>query len=144
MFLDAQGHMLRICAGCDKWHTGVIYLHRTASTQCMAAWRDVLITNPKFDTDQAAIDFVESKPGKCPRAVSLPSRHLLFAKDYVAWLLAPHRTFVHLTAAGRLETQDAFYRNFVVPNILNSTQLDASKLCTDKRCLRPQIGRAHV
>src|SRR3546814_20051713 len=104
----------------------------------MAGGRGLFRTNPKFDTDQSAIDFVESKPGKCPRSVIFPSQHLLFAKDYVAWLLAPHRTFVHLTAAGRLETQDAFFRNFVVPNILKSTQLDASKLGTDKKCLRPQ------
>jgi hypothetical protein len=51
-------------------------------------------------------------------------------------MLAPYRTFVHLTAAGRMETQDSFYRYFVVPNIIKSAQLDASQLGTPKECAK--------
>ena len=50
----------------------------------------------------------------------LPSRHLLFAKDYIGMLFTSGQTFLHLTSAGRMDTQDYFYREIVVPRLRNS------------------------
>ena len=62
------------------------------------------------------------RSGACPtaRALVLPARHLLFAKDYIGMTLTSGQTFLHLTAAGRLDTQDFFYRDIVVPRLRNA------------------------
>lgn len=75
MFPDAKGHYVGFCSGCEKWHTGIIWLRRDANMQCMRKWEEILLSG-KYDTDQESIDDAE-RTGACPRALSLPDRHLL-------------------------------------------------------------------
>lgn len=117
-FLDAKGHYVGFCAGCEKWHTGVMYLNREASKRCMKAWASVL-SKGMFPTDQQSLDFVEQNRS-CHNPVAIPSRHLLFAKDYLAMILTSGQTFVHLTSANRKEDSDYFYREIIVPRIRNA------------------------
>ena len=65
---------------------------------CMEAWEKILLSG-MFTTDQESIDEAE-RIGACPRALVLPSKHLLFAKDYIGMMLTSGQTFLHLTAAG--------------------------------------------
>jgi hypothetical protein len=145
MFLDARGHFFGFCSGCDKWHTGIIWLRNPSapsvatgtsekkistvlssassslaplSSSCVEEWRNVLLSG-RYNTDQQSIDYAEEK-GHCPASLAFSSRHLLFAKDYFAAFLTPARTFVHLTSVSRMDTQDPFYRYYVVPNIKSS------------------------
>ena len=174
-FLDAKGHYVGFCSGCEKWHTGVVWLQRRnidgkvdgdgaekngrrlqistpdavlidavnkdmdesrASTNnlatndlvtdtavskgeaksefisnkigingltdkdqtCMSAWENILLSG-RFNTDQESMDEAE-KIGACPHALILPSKHLLFAKDYIGMFFTAGQTFTHLTAAG--------------------------------------------
>ncbi|RYG62978.1 hypothetical protein EON64_16860 [archaeon] len=117
-FLDAKGHYVGFCSGCEKWHTGVIFLTRGAGQTCLAAWAAVLRSG-MFATDQESLDYVESHRN-CTAMISIPSRHLLFAKDYIGMLFTSGQTFVHLTSANRLDSQDYFYREIMVPKIRNS------------------------
>ncbi len=90
----------------------------------------------KYDTDQESIDEAENTH-KCPNAMSFSSKHLLFAKDYFAMFLTPSRTFVHLTAISRIESQDFFYKSYIVPSVrsslrssgLNMKPYDDAKAC---------------
>ena len=139
-FGDAKGHYVGFCAGCEKWHTGVLLLSRhgaapvpTGKNKCLQAWADVLASG-RYDTDQESLDAAE-RNGACPHAHMLPSRFLLFAKDYLATLLTTGHTFVHVTSAARLSTQDSFYR-WWVPHIrgtlaskLSPKLLDRKKTC---------------
>eukprot|EP01033_Poteriospumella_lacustris_P010846 gene10847-7715_t len=118
-FLDAKGHYVGFCSGCEKWHTGVMYLTRKSAEEpnsCLKAWAKVLGSG-MYDTDQESLDFTENN-GSCPHAVSIPSRHLLFAKDYIAMMFTSGQTFIHLTAVNHKEDQDYFYREIVVPRPL--------------------------
>lgn len=120
-FLDAKGHYVGFCSGCEKWHTGVMYLTRKSAEEpnsCLKAWAKVLGSG-MYDTDQESLDFTENN-GSCPHAVSIPSRHLLFAKDYIAMMFTSGQTFIHLTAVNHKEDQDYFYREIVVPRVRNS------------------------
>jgi hypothetical protein len=117
-FLDAGGHYVGFCSGCEKWHTGIVYLSRSHSETCLKEWARVL-SSGRFTTDQESIDFSEAN-GFCPYSVAIPSRHLLFAKDYLAMIFTSGQTFIHLTAANRPEDTDYFYREFVVPRIRNA------------------------
>jgi hypothetical protein len=117
-FLDAGAHYVGFCSGCEKWHTGVLYLQRNSGQNCLKAWGEIL-TSGKFNTDQQSLDYAESL-GNCSKGVAIPSRHLLFAKDYIGMVLTSGQTFIHLTAANRADTQDAFYTNFIIPRIRNS------------------------
>ena len=153
MFLDARGHFFGFCSGCDKWHTGIIWLqnptYSTISTptdqvisvdeksNCMTEWRNVLLSG-RYTTDQQSIDYAE-KQGHCPAPLAFSSRHLLFAKDYFAAFLTPARTFIHLTAVSRMDTQDPFYRYYIVPNIKSSLRpagLNLKQYQTHKKCLK--------
>lgn len=120
MFLDAGGHFFGFCSGCEKWHTGVIYLSRDSGKSCLQEWEKVILSG-KYDTDQQSIDDVYNR-GYCPNALVLPSKHLLFAKDYFALFLTPSRTFIHLTSINRLDSQDFFYTKYVVPNLRSSLE----------------------
>lgn len=117
-FLDAKGHYVGFCSGCEKWHTGVIYFTRHLSEKCMKSWGDIL-SSKMFQTDQESLDFAE-KNGSCIHPVAIPSKHLLFAKDYIAMVLTSGQTFVHLTSANRAKEADYFYRELVLPRIRNS------------------------
>jgi hypothetical protein len=117
-FLDAKGHYVGFCTDCEKWHTGVIYMVRGLGTDCLAAWAKVLRSG-RYGTDQESLDYVEAK-GNCSHMVALPSRHLLFAKDYIGMIFTSGQTFIHLTAANRMDSQDFFYRDYVIPRIRNS------------------------
>jgi hypothetical protein len=102
-FWDAKGHYVGFCSGCEKWHTGILLMHRHHGGQCLSAWREILLSG-KFDTDQESLDEAE-RIGKCTQLVNFPSRHLIFAKDYIGWVLTSGHTFVHLTSAARIDTQ---------------------------------------
>lgn len=135
MFLDAGGHFFGFCSGCEKWHTGLIWMQRGVGTTCLAAWGEILLSG-QFDTDQESIDEAE-RQGRCPNAMSFSSKHLLFAKDYFAMFLTPSRTFVHLTAISRIDSQDFLYKNYIVPNIrsaLRSSGLNMKKYDNPKTC----------
>ena len=145
MFLDARGHFFGFCSGCEKWHTGIIWLHRKdANGPCMTGWRDILLSG-KYDTDQESIDEAE-RNGKCKHTMAFSSRHLLFAKDYFASFLTPSRTFVHLTAISRLDTQDYFYRYYIVPGIKSSLRpagLNLLKYDNEKKCVINNVHRSN-
>lgn len=120
-FLDAKGHYVGFCAGCEKWHTGVMYLTRRSAEQpnsCLKAWATVL-SSGMYTTDQESLDFTERNMS-CPHVVAMPTRHLLFAKDYIGMLFTSGQTFIHLTAVNHKEDQDYFYREIVVPRIRNA------------------------
>lgn len=102
-FLDAKGHYVGFCSGCEKWHTGILLLHRNHGAECLKAWREILLSG-KFDTDQESLDEAENS-GACLQLVNFPPRHLIFAKDYIGWVLTSGHTFVHLTSAARIDTQ---------------------------------------
>lgn len=133
-FGDARGHYVGFCAGCEKWHTGVMILRRGQGTRCLKAWEEI-IQSGRYRTDQQALDRAEQK-GSCPQAYMLPPQYLLFAKDYIASLLTTGHTFVHVTSAGRMSTQDGFYRMFAVPRIRQSLRdaVDPAILDTPKEC----------
>ena len=40
-FLDAKGHYVGWCSGCEKWHTGVMWFKRGFGSSCLKAWRKV-------------------------------------------------------------------------------------------------------
>jgi hypothetical protein len=110
-------------------------MQRGVGNTCLKAWEEILLSG-KFETDQESIDEAEHQ-GRCPNAMSFSSKHLLFAKDYFAMFLTPSRTFVHLTAITRLDSQDFFYKNYIVPSVrtslrtsgLHMKQYDKSKTC---------------
>lgn len=130
MFPDSKGHYVGFCSGCDKWHTGIIWMrnlpnapidnniYNDVTEQCLNQWNYAL-NSGSFQTDQRSIDEVE-KNGHCPYMITLLTRHLIFAKDYIGILLLGKPTFWHLTGAGRPEEQDYFYRNFILPVIFKS------------------------
>lgn len=134
-FLDAKGHYVGFCSGCEKWHSGVMWYRRGLGEECLRTWGD-LLTSGKFTTDQAALDHAEKNLKKCPNYFSFPTRHLLFAKDYIGMALTSGHTFVHLTAAGRPEEQGYFYREIVVPRLRDALHppLNPSKLLRRKVC----------
>ena len=135
-----------------------MWFRRGRGEACLKAWENLLVSG-KYDTDQAALDYVEMVPldssssgggdgsggggdvgaSSCPHAFAFPARHLLFAKDYIGMLLTSGQTFVHLTAAGRPETQDYFYREIVVPRWRQALHppLNPSKLAHRKTCAAP-------
>lgn len=112
----------------------VVWLRRGKGEACLQKWGELLLSG-QFDTDQESLDAAE-KAGACPNLYSFPTRHLLFAKDYIAMLFTSGQTFVHLTAAGRPEDTDYFYREIMVPHIRNSLSppLNPSKLHRRKVC----------
>jgi hypothetical protein len=121
MFLDAGGHFFGFCAGCEKWHTGVIYMTRGGGEQCLREWERVLLSG-KYDTDQQSIDSAYNN-GFCPNTIVLPSKHLLFAKDYFAMFLTPARSFVHLTSINKKSSDsNGFYKYYIVPKIRSDIQ----------------------
>lgn len=133
MFLDAAGHFAGFCSGCEKWHTGVMILRRNMGNTCLSEWEKILLSG-KYGTDQESIDEAENQ-GKCPNSVALPSKHLMFAKDYLALMLTSSRTFLHLTGAGRINEQDVFYRSFAVPHFRSSlSKLDYRQFEGEKAC----------
>ena len=128
-FPDAKGHYVGFCSGCEKWHTGVLWMLRGSGEKCLRAWEEVLLSG-KFDTDQQSLDEAESR-GACANAVTLPPRYLLFAKDYIGMALTSGHTFLHVTSAARLETQDYLYKKIVVPR-LRSALLPVVAMKADK------------
>lgn len=117
MFHDSKGHFVGFCSGCDKWHTGVMWLQREAGKDCLQAW-ERLITSGKYYADQEAMDQAE-KDQFCSNILAFPSRHLLFARDYLALAFTSSRSFLHLTSAVRLQSQDYLYREVVVPALMS-------------------------
>jgi hypothetical protein len=118
----------------------VIWLRRGKGETCLRKWEEILLSG-RFDTDQQSLDAAEQE-GACAQVYSFPTRHLLFAKDYIAMVFTSGQTFVHLTAAGRPEDTDYFYREMVVPRIRNSLHppLNPSKLLRRKVCAAKTIG----
>jgi len=126
LFADCAAHAIGWCSGCDAWNTGVMVLARSRTTdRCLARWRQALESG-EFPTDQEALEavvihgrfeggdhLVDSNECGGVAVVPRPGRHLLFLKDYLALpkhaLLTGWPTFVHVTAANRLDTQDALY-----------------------------------
>ena len=131
-FPDAQGHYFGFCSGCEKWHTGVLFLRRYDGQSCLKEWGK-LITSGEFDTDQESLDAAESRR-MCEHMLTLAPSYLLFAKDYVAMALTSGHTFVHITAAGRLETQGYFYKNIVVPSLRGDSGVLDREVDKDKEC----------
>lgn len=131
-FPDAQGHYFGFCSGCEKWHTGVLFMRRYNGQSCLKDWGK-LITSGEFDTDQESLDAAESR-GMCKHTLTLAPSYLLFAKDYVAMALTSGHTFVHITAAGRLETQGYFYKNIVVPSLRGKSGIAEMEIDKDKEC----------
>lgn len=133
-FPDSAGHFVGFCADCEKWHTGVMYLRRDQGKECLKEWANILGSG-MYGTDQQSLDHVsENKlipynstlsPSNSPRylcknTVTMPSRHLLFAKDYLAMLFTSGHTFLHLTSANRKEDEGSFYKEYVVPKLRNN------------------------
>jgi hypothetical protein len=131
LFLDAGGHFVGFCSGCEKWHTGVLWLRRGHGTKCMNAW-DTILRSGKYNTDQQSLDEAESS-GSCSKLIAFPEKHLLFGKDYIAMIFRTGHTFTHLTATARLNTQDYFYSNLVVPLIRSSLRPEVDRAIIDKQ-----------
>lgn len=70
---------------------------------CLSAWESILLSG-RYTTDQESLDEAE-RLGLCTAVLPFPSTHLLFAKDYLGWVFTSSQTFVHVTAAGRLQEQ---------------------------------------
>ena len=111
-----------------------MWLRRGKGEACLRKWEENLLSG-RFTTDQESLDSAE-KQGACPNLLNFPTRHLLFAKDYIAMIFTSGQTFIHLTAAGRPEDTDYFYREVVVPYMRNSLHppLNPLKLLKRKMC----------
>lgn len=131
-FYDCKGHYLGWCAGCEKWHTGVLWMQRNRGSKCMQAWEKILLSG-RFDTDQESLDAAEQE-GACTHLMPFRRRHLLFAKDYVGTALTSGHTFTHVTGISRPEEQDYFYREMVVPRIRSSMHLPPPSRDAPKQC----------
>ena len=134
-FYDAKGHYVGWCSGCEKWHTGVLLLFRDTGKACLETWKDTILSG-RYTTDQESLDDAEIK-GSCKSILAFGSSHLLFAKDYIAMALTSGSTFWHVTAVNRIESQDSFYTNLVVPYLryslhdkVDSALLDNTKSCS--------------
>eukprot|EP01041_Mallomonas_annulata_P011368 gene11368-23793_t len=140
LFRDSKGHFVGFCSGCDKWHTGVIWLRRNQGTECLLAWERILRSG-KYSTDQESMDEAEQQQA-CKHILTFPSRHLMFAKDYIALALTSDRTFLHLTAVSRIETQDYFYREIIAPWLMSSVanRLDRFRYRTSRKTCEPPPG----
>lgn len=121
LFQDAKGHFVGFCSGCDKWHTGILFLQRNQGNECLEQWRINLISE-RFTSDQESFDEAENQ-GYCSHVYSLPRKHLLFAKDYIAMLFTSGHSFLHLTSISRIDEQDYFYRSVIVPRLRNGLHL---------------------
>lgn len=134
-FPDSKGHFVGFCSGCEKWHTGVLFMRRNFGQNCLSGWEKILLSG-KYDTDQESLDEAE-RLGYCPNLVMMPPKHLLFAKDYIGMMLTSGQTFIHFTSAVRMDTQDYFYKKLVVPNLRRSLNppLRSSLLAGEKYCL---------
>mmetsp|Transcript_20561 Transcript_20561/g.21229 ORF Transcript_20561/g.21229 Transcript_20561/m.21229 type:complete len:121 (+) Transcript_20561:3-365(+) len=111
-------------------------------SNCIVEWRNVLLSG-RYTTDQQSIDYAEKK-GDCPDTLAFSSSHLLFAKDYFAAFLTPARTFIHLTAVSRMDSQDPFYRYYIVPNVKSSLKpagLNLKLYETNKKCSKEVSNR---
>ena len=119
-------------------------MRRGRGEGCLKRWEEILLSG-QFDTDQESLDAAE-KEGACANMLSFPTRHLLFAKDYIAMVLTSGQTFVHLTAAGRPEDTDYFYREIVVPRMRQSLHppLNPNKLLRRKVCTPTSFKQAVV
>lgn len=131
LFYDAKGHFVGLCSGCEKWHSGVLWLRRGYGSDCLQVWNEILQSG-RFTTDQESVDEAE-RIGKCKAIVPLPGRHLLFGKDYIAMIFRTGHTFTHLTAAARMGTQDYFYSDIVVPLIKSSLRPEVGSAAVDKK-----------
>lgn len=131
-FYDSKSHFIGWCSGCEKWHTGIIWLKRRYGEKCLQSWSSIILSG-KYDTDQQSLDDSEIH-GECHHITAFNSRHLLFAKDYLGWIFTSDHTFLHVTAAGRAEDQDSFYRDLVIPRIHQSLPIPTSILKTTKTC----------
>lgn len=142
VFLDAGGHFVGFCSGCEKWHTGILWMRRNHGTKCLEEWGNILKSG-KYGTDQESLDEAE-RQGHCSAVSTLPFRHLLFAKDYLMMLFRTGQTFTHLTAAARMSSQDFFY-HYMVSRFHNSInrQVDSAILEKHKMCqhLPPSLAK---
>ncbi len=134
-FPDAQGHYLGFCSGCEKWHTGVILAKRDHGDKCMAQWSNN-ITGGKFDSDQESLDEAENA-GMCEHTLTMPPSYLLFAKDYIGMALTSGHTFLHVTAAGRPDSQGYFYKFLVMPSLRGKTADELKNLEKSPLCMMP-------
>jgi len=133
-FGDAKGHYVGFCAGCEKWHTGVLILRRGQGRKCLQAWAEIL-SSGRYGTDQESLDRAE-RSGACTQTHMLPSGYLLFAKDYLGGLLTTGHTFVHVTSAARRGEEGGFYKGWVVPRLRSGLEdrVDPGILTRAKTC----------
>jgi hypothetical protein len=137
MFLDAAGHAEGSCEGCEKWHTGVIWMQRGSGLKCLESWRK-LILSQEYAFDQQALDKVE-EVGLCPNAVAMNNKHLLFARDIRKATFQRGYTFVHLTASNRAD--HGFYRDVIIPYFRASIRprLSLEILRSDRKDCRADV-----
>ena len=127
LFPDALAHAAKWCAGCDTWHTGVLLLRRGKGRACLEHWAKA-IEDGVFDSDQAAMDYVQSAfKDACVGMAALPPQHLLFMKDVIAMTMRRENTFMHFTGLLRREGQswvyqrtalDGYLDKYIVPKLL--------------------------
>ena len=132
--LDAKGHFVGWCDGCEKWHTGILLLFRERGANCLEVWGSTILSK-RYETDQESLDEAEIS-GACSKILPFTSSNLLFAKDYLAMAFTSGSVFWHVTAGARLEEQDSFYGKLVVPYLryylqdkVDSGILNKSKMC---------------
>ena len=102
-FYDANAHYVGFCDGCEKWHTGILLYQRGHGEYCLKSWGEILLSG-KYDTDQESLDEAE-RIGACQTIIPFANNHILFAKDYIGWFFTSGHSFIHVTAAGRLQEQ---------------------------------------
>lgn len=133
-FLDAKGHFVGWCDGCEKWHTGILLMFREKGGKCLETWGTTILSS-RYDTDQESLDEAEAS-GACSNILPFASSNLLFAKDYLAMAFTSGSVFWHVTAGARLQEQDSFYAKMVVPYLRHNLrdQIDPSILDKPKTC----------
>lgn len=133
-FLDAKGHFVGWCDGCEKWHTGILLMFREKGNKCLEAWGTTILSS-RYDTDQESLDEAEAA-GACSNILPFASSNLLFAKDYLAMVFTSGSVFWHVTAGARLQEQDSFYAKMVVPYLRYCLRdrVDPNILVKSKKC----------
>ena len=101
----------------------------------MAQWSNN-ITGGKFDSDQESLDEAENA-GMCEHTLTMPPSYLLFAKDYIGMALTSGHTFLHVTAAGRPDSQGYFYKFLVMPSLRGKTADELKNLEKSPLCMMP-------
>jgi len=140
LFQDAGGHTFGnfagMCSECDKWHAGVVLMIRGVSETCLDKWLYIMESG-RFKDDQQALDHLVDSSIQCSHILKLPSKDLLFMKDYPSYMFGKKRTFSRFTGfehQAPLLSSDWLYWKWVVMPTLHTLNMKGSDLTANKQC----------